>query len=84
MWFSTSILAQINSMKVNGQTGVHTRTHTFLQSMCLITNEQLYIGLDKHNFEHKIVNSFLPISFNICFGCSKEPSLLSTHNICFR
>ena len=26
------------------------------------------------NFERKIVNIFLPISFNICFGCSKEPS----------
>ena len=25
-------------------------------------------------FERKIVNSFLPISFNICFGCSKEPA----------
>ena len=24
--------------------------------------------------ERKIVNIFLPISFNICFGCSKEPS----------
>ena len=23
-------------------------------------------------FEHKTVNIFLPISFNICFGCSKE------------
>ena len=43
-------------------------------------------------FERKIANIFLPISFNICFGCSKEPShwnrlietvLLSTHNICF-
>ena len=34
-----------------------------------------------------IVNIFLPISFNICFGFSKEPLietvLLSTHNICF-
>ena len=28
-------------------------------------------------FERKIVNIFLPISFNICFGCQ------STHNICF-
>ena len=27
------------------------------------------------NFQRKIVNIFLPISFNICFGCSKEPSL---------
>ena len=25
-------------------------------------------------FERKIVNIYLPISFNICFGCSKEPS----------
>ena len=25
-------------------------------------------------FERKIVNIFLPISLNICFGCSKEPS----------
>ena len=26
------------------------------------------------NFPRKIVNIFLPINFNICFGCSKEPS----------
>ena len=32
------------------------------------------IGLDKQNFECKIVNVFLPFSLNICFGCSKEPS----------
>ena len=32
------------------------------------------IGLDKQNFELNIVNIFLPLSFNICFGCSKEPS----------
>ena len=25
-------------------------------------------------FEGKIVNIFLPISFNICFGCSKDLS----------
>ena len=31
-------------------------------------------GLDKQNFQCKIVNIFLPINFNICFGCSKEPS----------
>ena len=38
-------------------------------------------------FECKIVNIFLPISFNICFGCSKERLIemvpLSTQNICF-
>ena len=26
------------------------------------------------NFQRKNVNIFLPISFHICFGCSKEPS----------
>ena len=32
--------------------------------------------IDRTNktFVHKIVNIFLPIIFNICFGCSKEPS----------
>ena len=32
------------------------------------------IGLDKHIFEHNIVNIVLPISLSIRFGCSKEPS----------
>ena len=32
---------------------------------------QVYIN---KKFQRKIVNSFLPINFNICFGCSKEPS----------
>ena len=26
------------------------------------------------NFEHKIVNIFVCVNFNICFGCSKESS----------
>ena len=25
-------------------------------------------------FQRRIVNIFLPISFTICFGCTKEPS----------
>ena len=25
-------------------------------------------------FKRQILNTFLPIRFNICFGCSKEPS----------
>ena len=29
-------------------------------------------------FESKIVNIFLPITFNICFGCPKEPSNLAS------
>ena len=32
------------------------------------------VGFDKQFFERKIVNIFLPISINICLGCSKEPS----------
>ena len=35
----------------------------------------------------KILNLFLPISLNMCFGCSKEPSqwngILILYNICF-
>ena len=38
-------------------------------------------------FERKIVNIFLPLSFNIFLGAQKnrliETVLLSTHNICF-
>ena len=30
------------------------------------------IGQDKQIFERKIVNIFLSLSLNICFGCSKE------------
>ena len=46
-------------------------------------------GLDKQNIQRKVVNIFLPISFNICFGsgaqknCLIKTVLLSTHNICF-
>ena len=32
------------------------------------------IGPVRKNFEHKIVNIFLPSNLNISFGCSKEPS----------
>ena len=32
------------------------------------------IGLDNTIFERKILNISLPISYNKCFGCSKEPS----------
>ena len=34
----------------------------------------LSTGLDKQKFAATIVNIFLPIIFNICFGCSKELS----------
>ena len=32
------------------------------------------IGRDKQNFECQIANIFLPINFNMCFVCLKEPS----------
>ena len=32
------------------------------------------IGPNGRKFQNKIVNIFLSISFNICFGCSKELS----------
>ena len=31
-------------------------------------------GLGNKTFQRKNVNIFLPISYSICFGCSKEPS----------
>ena len=34
-------------------------------------------------FERKLVNIFLPISINICFGCLIQTVLLSAHNVCF-
>ena len=34
----------------------------------------LSIGTDRQNIKRKIVIIFLPISLNIGFGCSKEPS----------
>ena len=53
----------------------------------LIRWNTINIGIDKHNFEHKFENIFLPISFNICLGAQKncliKTVLLSTHNICF-
>ena len=39
-----------------------------------ITQHASTIGLVNKIFGLKIVNIFLPISFNIRFGCSKEPS----------
>ena len=38
-----------------------------------ITNTVSMIQIGK-NFQHNIMTIFLSISFNICFGCSKEPS----------
>ena len=32
-------------------------------------------GRDKQNFQRvEIMNVFLSVNFNMCFGCSKEPS----------
>ena len=44
--------------------------------MKMITDyEQKFLSLFFHRFfEHKIANIFLRSRFNICFGCSEEPS----------
>ena len=53
----------------------------------LFLTEQSDIGLDEQNFERKIVNIFLPISFNMFWVLNRTVSLrrvyLSTPNICF-
>ena len=35
---------------------------------------QPYVYIRNQKIEYKVVNIFLSISLNICFGCSKEPS----------
>ena len=47
----------------------------------------VFTGLNKQNFQRKIVNIFLPIILACVLGAQKnrliETVLLSTHNICF-
>ena len=50
----------------------HLETRQQLSSLWRIMNYTH--SPDKHHFWYKIVNIFISISFNICFGCSKEPS----------
>ena len=38
----------------------------------------------QHFFELEILNIVLPISFNICYGCSKEPSDRSMVRLFFK
>ena len=44
---------------------VCTVIHQFVTKSCNGYNKKI---------QRKIVNIFLPINFNKCFGCSKEPS----------
>ena len=55
----------------------------FDQVVCTLHQNPIPHGFKEKLFERKIVNIFLSISFNLCFGCSKETALLSTHNIMF-
>ena len=41
---------------------------------CEVGLTVIQLLLKVKNFQRIIVNIFLPINFNICFGCSKEPS----------
>ena len=48
----------------------------FFYAINILINDQIndtQVEINKI-FERKIVNIFLSISFNICFGCTKEPS----------
>ena len=41
---------------------------------CTVATKSLYVQVKIYKyFLRKIVNIFLPINFDICFGCSKEP-----------
>ena len=55
--------------RVGGTTGIN---YIVIQLHYAKKFSREYTGFDK--FQRKNVNIFLPISFNICFGCSKEPS----------
>ena len=46
--------------------------NSFPYSTCIVVIT--WVQLNK-SFERKSVNIFLSISLNMCFGCSKEPSL---------
>ena len=48
-------------------------SNNYLSSPCDNKNQHTKVKINKL-VECKIVNIFLSISFNICFGCSKEPS----------
>ena len=46
----------------------------FKKILCCSLTLYILTGLDKQNFQRKIVNIFLPIILSICFGCSEELS----------
>ena len=55
--------------------------HVFEQKIVTLSFSYAVVSMEVYaqvwinkNVPGKIVNIFLPISFNICFGCSKEPS----------
>ena len=56
--------------KINNRDG---RPHRKAADLEIQNFEKIMHSVNKI-FEHKIVNIFLPISFSVCFGCSKEPS----------
>ena len=61
------------------QSNIYVTKVTYTTSLTLTLQAQQFHckcnhGQDKQIFERKIVDVFLPSSFNIYFGCSKEPS----------
>ena len=55
-----------------------------MTDLCKYTNNRAYeifvfFMCRNKNVQHKIVNTFTPITLSICFGCSKEPSHSTVH-----
>ena len=58
--------------KLDNSRGIlHKRYYRQVSILTLLTSPY---GQIHQLFEHLIINIFLSISFNICFGCTKEPS----------
>ena len=54
--------------------GTHKNCQSDNTVQMILTTSIFYRPPVKQNMRGKIVNIFLPISLNICFGCTKEPS----------
>ena len=73
MWTCVSLFELCFYVLAQSVLFFRTKFHRVLATLSAIGLSST-IGLDKQIFWRKIVNIFLPICFNICFRCSKEPS----------
>ena len=92
-WGDGSILKDLQSTSpfffifyADLQLSIHYESRQFANALFMLIplnldkcNDDICTGLDKQFFQRKIVNIFLPINFNICCGCSEEPSQYPQH-----